>query len=65
MIFDLSRGPQRVRQKKGAVARPIHDSISHTKFGGISSTGLGGDSLTDIQTDGRSYKWILVGYFLC
>ena len=33
------------------VARPIHESNSHTKFGWISSNGLGGDSITDRRTD--------------
>ena len=32
-------------------ARPIHLSNSHTKFGWITSNGLGGDSVTDGQTD--------------
>ena len=43
-----------------AVAHPIHVSNSHTKFGCISSNGLGGDSVTvrrtygptDVRTDG-------------
>ena len=34
-------------QKKSAFAHPIHESNSHTKFGWISSNGLGGDSVTD------------------
>ena len=38
--------------KKIYVARPIHVSISRTKFGWISSNGLGGDSITDRQQDG-------------
>ena len=49
MIFDLfdplqapGAGP-----KKCAVARPIHVSNWHTKFGWILSNGLGGDSVTD------------------
>ena len=33
------------------VARPIHVSNLHTKFGLISSNGLGGDSITDGWTD--------------
>ena len=55
MIFDLLTPPQgpRGRGKKIVyVARPIHVSNSHTKFGWISSNGLGGDSITDGQTDG-------------
>ena len=40
--------------KKYAVARPIHVSSPHTKFGWISSNGLGGDSVTDGRTDGRT-----------
>ena len=38
--------------KKFAVAGPTHVSNSHTKFGWISSNGLGGDSITDRRTDG-------------
>ena len=38
------------------VARPIHVSNSHTKFGWISSNGLGGDSITDRRTDGGDYN---------
>ena len=34
-----------------AVARPIHVSNSHTKFGWISSNGLGEDSITDGRTE--------------
>ena len=37
-------------KKKCVVACPIV-SNSHTKFGWISSIGLGGDSVTDGQTD--------------
>ena len=44
MIFDLLTPPQ---GPKFAVARPIHVSNSHIKFGYISSNGLRGDSLTD------------------
>ena len=57
MIFDLLAPPQSPRgrgQKKSVVAHPIHVSISHTKFGWISSNGLGGDSVTDIRTDGQT-----------
>ena len=52
MIFDLlapPQGPWGRGQKKNA--RPIHVSNSHTKFGWISSNGLGGDSVTDGQTE--------------
>ena len=56
MIFDLlgpSPGPQGTGpKKKCAVAHPIHVSNIHTKFGWISTNGLGGDSVTDGQTDG-------------
>ena len=55
MIFDLLAPPQGPRgggKKKCAVARPIHVCNPHTKFGWISSNGLGGDSVTDGQTDG-------------
>ena len=57
MIIDLLAPPQGPRgqgQKKCAVAHPIHVSNSHTKFGWISSRGLGGDSVTDGRTDGRT-----------
>ena len=37
--------------QKCALARSIHVSNSHTKFGQISSSGLGGDSITDRWTD--------------
>ena len=47
MIFDLLDPPQGAGPKKCAVAHPIHVSNSHTKFGWISSNGLGGDSMTD------------------
>ena len=50
MIFDLLSGAK----KNFAVARPIHVSNSHTKFGWISSNSLGGDSITDRRTDGRT-----------
>ena len=42
--------------KNIAVARPIHVSNSHTKSGWISSNGLGGDCITDGQTDGGDYN---------
>ena len=49
MIFDLLAPPQGPRgrgQEECAVAHPIYVSNSHTKFGWISSNGLG-DSVTD------------------
>ena len=53
-MFDPSPGPQGARPKKFFnVARPIHVSNSRTKFGWISSNCLGGDSITDGQTDER------------
>ena len=55
MIFDLlgpSPGPQGAGPKKCAVAHPIHVSNIHTKFGWISTNGLGGDSVRDGRTDG-------------
>ena len=57
MIFDHLAPPQGPRgrgQKKCAVACPIHVSNPHTKFGRISSNGLGGDSVTDRRTDGQT-----------
>ena len=53
MIFDLL-APPKGRGKKCAVAGPIHVSNSHTKFGWISSNGLGGDSVTAGPTDGQT-----------
>ena len=44
--------PQGAGPIKYAVARPIHMSNSHTKFGWISSKALGGDSVTNGRTDG-------------
>ena len=60
MIFDLltpyqsprGRGQKKVKN----LARPIHVSNSHTKFGLISSNGLGGDSITDRRTDRGDYN---------
>ena len=54
LTFDPSPGPQTRGQKTIYVARPIYVSKSHTKFGWISSNGLGGDSITDGWTDGRT-----------
>ena len=56
MIFDLLApfDPGGGAKKKCAVARPINVSNTHTKFGWISSNGLGGDSVTDRRTDGRT-----------
>ena len=55
MIFDLLTPPQGPRERGQIlfyVASPIYVSNSHTKFGWISSNGLGGDSITDRQQDG-------------
>ena len=56
MLFDLLAPPQgpRGRAKKCTVARPIYVSDSHTKFGWISSNGLGGNNVTDGRTDRQS-----------
>ena len=67
MIFDLlapPKGPRGQDQKKCAVARSIHVSNSHTKFGWISSNGLGGDSVTDGRTDGRMLLQLDTSWFL-
>ena len=59
MIFDHLTPPQGPRGrgiKKFDVARPIHVSNSHTKFGCISSNGLGGENITDRRTDGGDYN---------
>ena len=53
MIFDFLT-PSPGAGQKNAVARPSHVSNSHTKFGWISSNGLGEDSKTDRQTDRRT-----------
>ena len=47
MIFAPFQGPGGGPNKNCAVACPIHVSNSHTKFGWISSNGLGGDCMTD------------------
>ena len=51
MIFDILTPPQCPSAPVGgaifSVARPTHVSNSHTKFGWISSNGLGGDSKVD------------------
>ena len=53
-FWPLLRAPGGGAKKKFDVARPIHVSNSHTKFGWISSNGLGGDSITDRRTDGQT-----------
>ena len=55
-FWPLPRAPGGGAKKKFDVARPIHVSNSHTKFGWISSNGLGGDSITDRWTDGGDYN---------
>ena len=55
-FWPLPRAPGGGAKKKFDVARPIHVSNSHTKFGWISSNGLGVDSITDRQTDGGDYN---------
>ena len=52
MIF--GPGPQGAGPKKCAVARLIHVTNSHIKFCWISFNGLGGDSVMDGPTDGRT-----------
>ena len=54
MIFDLLTPPQGLGPKKIAFALPIHVSNSHTEFGLISSTDLGGDSITERRMEGHS-----------
>ena len=49
--FGPSPGTQGARPKTCVVARPIHMSNSHTKFGWISSNGLGWDIVMDGRTD--------------
>ena len=53
-FWPLPRAPGGGAKIKFDVARPIHVSNSHTKFGWISSNGLGGDSITDRRTGGRT-----------
>ena len=56
MIFDLLIPPKASGNGDKncfvAVARPMHVSNSHNKFGLIWSNGLGGDSITDRPPDG-------------
>ena len=59
MIYELltpPQGPGNRGQMKYAVARPIYVSSSHTKFGWISSNGLGKDSVVDRRTDKKLDK---------
>ena len=51
-FWPLTRAPGGGAKKFFYVARLIHLDNSHTKFGWISSNGLGGDSITDRQQDG-------------
>ena len=51
MIFDPSPGGRAKKIAVTAVARPIHVSNSHNKFGWI----LSGDSITDRRMDGAIY----------
>ena len=53
-FWPLPRAPGGRAKKKLYVARPIHVSYSHTKFGWISSNSLGGDSITDRRKDGQT-----------
>ena len=58
-IFEIDfviEGPRRRGQNKCAATRPIHASNSHTKYGWVSSNVLGGDSITDIQTNGWAFS---------
>ena len=50
--------------KKCVVARPIHVSNSHTKFGWISSNSLGGDIVTEGQTEAIAISPSLFFFFL-
>ena len=52
-MLDSRPGWKGAGPKKCAVAHPIHVSNTHTKFGWISSNGLGRDSVADGQMDGR------------
>ena len=56
-ILAPPQGPRGRGQKKCAVARSIYVSNSHTKFGWISSNGLGGASVRDGQTDQWTDRW--------
>ena len=55
-FWPLPRAPGGGAKKKFDVARPIHVSNSHAKFGWLPSYGLGGDSITDGQMDGGDYN---------
>ena len=52
-FWPLPRAPGDGAKKFFYDVHPIHVSNSHTKFGRISSNGLGGVSITDGQTEGR------------
>ena len=60
-FWPLSRAPGGGAKKNFAVARSIHVSNSHTKFGWILSNGLG-DSMTDRRIDGGDYNIPLAFY---
>ena len=57
MIFDLLTPPQGTRA--GPKECAVHVSNLHTKFGCISANGLGGEIITDRQTD-RQTEAILI-----
>ena len=61
MIFDPSPRPLGAGQKS-TVARPIHVSSSHNKFGWILSNCLGGDSITDGRTDVLTFGFLVGTY---
>ena len=51
--FSPSPGPKNSETNNCAVDYPTHVSNSHTKFGWISSNGLGEDSMDVEQTNGK------------
>ena len=58
-FWPLSRGRG---QKQFDVARPIYVTNLRTKFGWISSNGLGGDSITERRTDRRRRLQYLLAF---
>ena len=61
-FFAPPQGPRGRGQKQFDVARPIYVSNLRTKFGWISSNGLGGDSITERRTDRRRRLQYLLSF---
>ena len=60
--FDLDLG---AKVTQNSAKYPLHHvTYAPAKFEVTTPKGLGGDAFTRNVTDGHSYIWILVGYFL-